>query len=176
MYIDTSEICDFYPDDVDVMDPIFTHFGGIQAFHGKVTTVKCYETNGLIAEILEEDGRGRVLVVDGGGIMRSALVDAELAQLAADNQWEGIVVNGAVRQVQELAQIDIAIIALGAFPVGAFDEQLGDTDVPVNFAGVSIYPDDYIYSDTTGTVLSGIPLDIDHDLDDEELDADSLDK
>ncbi len=165
MYIDTSEICDLYPDNVDVMDPIFMHFGGIQAFHGKITTVKCYETNGLIAEMLEEDGNGRVLVIDGGGIMRSALIDADLAQLAADNQWEGIIVNGAVRQIQELAQIDIAIIALGAFPVGAVDEMAGEADVPVNFAGVSIYPDDYVYSDTTGTIFSETILDLSRDFD-----------
>ena len=102
MYIDTSELCDIYLDQVDVVEPVFSSFGGLSAFYGKVTTVKCFENNGLIAEILEENGEGRVLVVDGGGAVRRALIDAELAQLAADNHWEGIIVYGAVRQIQQL--------------------------------------------------------------------------
>ena len=81
MYIDTSELCDFYADQVDVVEPIFSSFGGVSSFFGKITTVKCFENVGLIAEILEEDGEGRVLVVDGGGAVRRALIDAELAQL-----------------------------------------------------------------------------------------------
>ncbi|MDU5841197.1 MAG: ribonuclease E activity regulator RraA, partial [Haemophilus parainfluenzae] len=89
MYIDTSELCDIYADQVDVVEPIFSSFGGVSNFYGKVTTVKCFENNGLIAELLEENGEGRVLVVDGGGAVRRALIDAELAQLAADNDWAG---------------------------------------------------------------------------------------
>ena len=81
MYIDTSELCDIYADQVDVVEPIFSSFGGVSNFYGKVTTVKCFENNGLIAEILEENGEGRVLVVDGGGAVRRALIDAELALL-----------------------------------------------------------------------------------------------
>ena len=84
-----------------------------------MTTVKCFENNGLIAEILEENGEGRVLVVDGGGAVRRALIDAELAQLAADNDWAGIIVYGAVRQIQQLENIDIGIHALAPIPVGA---------------------------------------------------------
>ena len=79
--------------------------------------------NGLIAEILEENGEGRVLVVDGGGAVRRALIDAELAQLAADNDWAGIIVYGAVRQIQQLENIDIGIHALAPIPVGA-DENI----------------------------------------------------
>lgn len=112
MYIDTSELCDIYADQVDVVEPIFSSFGGVTNFYGKVTTVKCFENNGLIAEILEENGEGRVLVVDGGGAVRRALIDAELAQLAADNDWAGIIVYGAVRQIQQLENIDIGIHAL----------------------------------------------------------------
>ena len=119
MYIDTSELCDIYADQVDVVEPIFSSFGGVSNFYGKVTTVKCFENNGLIAEILEENGEGRVLVVDGGGAVRRALIDAELAQLAADNDWAGIIVYGAVRQIQQLENIDIGIHALAPIPVGA---------------------------------------------------------
>ena len=87
MFIDTSELCDLYAEQVDVVEPIFSSFGGVSNFYGKVTTVKCFESNGLIAEVLEENGEGRVLVIDGGGAVRRGLIDAELVQLAVDNGW-----------------------------------------------------------------------------------------
>ena len=161
MYIDTSELCDIYLDQVDVVEPVFSSFGGLSSFYGKVTTVKCFENNGLIAEILEENGEGRVLVVDGGGAVRRALIDAELAQLAADNHWEGIIVYGAVRQIQQLENIDIGIHALAPIPVGADESNHGETDIPVNFGGVTSFPEDYIYADLTGIILSQEPLDLD---------------
>ncbi|MDH2925816.1 ribonuclease E activity regulator RraA [Lonepinella koalarum] len=161
MQIDTSELCDIYLDQVDVVDPIFSSFGGITNFYGKVTTVKCFEKNGLIAELLEEDGAGRVLVIDGGGAVRRALIDAELAQLAADNRWEGIIVYGAVRQLAELENIDIGIHALAPIPVGADVETQGESDVPVNFAGVTFFPEDHVYADLTGIILSQEPLELD---------------
>ena len=142
MYIDTSELCDIYADQVDVVEPIFCSFGGVSNFYGKVTTVKCFENNGLIAEILEENGEGRVLVVDGGGAVRRALIDAELAQLAADNDWAGIIVYGAVRQIQQL------------------ENNHGESDLPVNFGGVTFFPEDYIYADLTGIILSQEALDL----------------
>lgn len=161
MHIDTSTLCDIYLDQVDVVDPIFSSFGGITSFFGKVTTVKCFENNGLIATILEEDGEGRVLVIDGGGAVRRALIDAELAQLAADNHWEGIIVNGAIRQLADLENIDIGIHALAPIPVGADQSEQGETDVPVNFGGVTFYPEDMVYADLTGIILSQEPLEID---------------
>lgn len=163
MFVDTSELCDIYLDQVDVVEPIFSSFGGLSSFYGKITTVKCFEQNGLIAEVLEENGEGRVLLVDGGGAVRRALIDAELAQLAADNGWEGIVVYGAVRQLQQLENIDIGIQALASIPVGATDDNLGEVDVPVNFAGVTFFPEDYIYADLTGIIISQEQLELDED-------------
>ena len=164
MFIDTSELCDLYAEQVDVVEPIFSSFGGVSNFYGKVTTVKCFESNGLIAEVLEENGEGRVLVVDGGGAVRRGLIDAELAQLAVDNGWEGIVVYGAVRQIQQLENLDIGIHALAPIPVSADESSAGESDVPVNFGGVTFFPEDYIYADLTGIILSQEPLDLD-DLD-----------
>lgn len=161
MCIDTSTLCDIYLDQVDVVEPIFSNFGGLTSFYGKVTTVKCFENNGLIAEILEENGEGRVLLVDGGGAVRQALIDAELAQLAADNGWEGIIVYGAVRQIQQLENIDIGIQALAPIPVGANSDTQGEVDIPVNFGGVTFFPEDYVYADLTGIILSQEPLDLD---------------
>ena len=161
MFIDTSELCDLYAEQVDVVEPIFSSFGGVSNFYGKVTTVKCFESNGLIAEVLEENGEGRVLVVDGGGAVRRGLIDAELAQLAVDNGWEGIIVYGAVRQIQQLENLDIGIHALAPIPVSADEISAGESDVPVNFGGVTFFPEDYIYADLTGIILSQEPLDLD---------------
>ena len=161
MFIDTSELCDLYAEQVDVVEPIFSSFGGVSNFYGKVTTVKCFESNGLIAEVLEENGEGRVLVVDGGGAVRRGLIDTELAQLAVDNGWEGIIVYGAVRQIQQLENLDIGIHALAPIPVSADESTAGESDVPVNFGGVTFFPEDYIYADLTGIILSQEPLDLD---------------
>ena len=161
MFIDTSELCDLYAEQVDVVEPIFSSFGGVSNFYGKVTTVKCFENNGLIAEVLEENGEGRVLVIDGGGAVRRGLIDAELAKLAVDNGWEGIIVYGAVRQIQQLENLDIGIHALAPIPVSADESSAGESDVPVNFGGVTFFPEDYIYADLTGIILSQEPLDLD---------------
>lgn len=161
MFIDTSELCDLYAEQVDVVEPIFSSFGGVSNFYGKVTTVKCFESNGLIAEVLEENGEGRVLVVDGGGAVRRGLIDVELAQLAVDNGWEGIIVYGAVRQIQQLENLDIGIHALAPIPVSADESTAGESDIPVNFGGVTFFPEDYIYADLTGIILSQEPLDLD---------------
>ncbi|EDK09341.1 ribonuclease E activity regulator RraA [Haemophilus influenzae] len=160
MFIDTSELCDLYAEQVDVVEPIFSSFGGVSNFYGKVTTVKCFESNGLIAEVLEENGEGRVLVIDGGGAVRRGLIDAELAQLAVDNGWEGIIVYGAVRQIQQLENLDIGIHALAPIPVSADESSVGESDIPVNFGGVTFFPEDYIYADLTGIILSQEPLDL----------------
>ena len=161
MFIDTSELCDLYAEQVDVVEPIFSSFGGVSNFYGKVTTVKCFESNGLIAEVLEENGEGRVLVIDGGGAVRRGLIDAESAQLAVDNGWEGIIVYGAVRQIQQLENLDIGIHALAPIPVSADESSDGESDIPVNFGGVTFFPEDYIYADLTGIILSQEPLDLD---------------
>ena len=115
MKYDTSELCDIYQEDVNVVEPLFSNFGGRASFGGQIITVKCFEDNGLLYDLLEQNGRGRVLVVDGGGSVRRALVDAELARLAVQNEWEGLVIYGAVRQVDDLEELDIGIQAMRQF-------------------------------------------------------------
>ncbi|CSI61170.1 ribonuclease activity regulator protein RraA [Vibrio cholerae] len=109
MEYNTSALCDIYLDQVDVVEPMFSNFGGCASFAGQITTIKCYEDNGLIRETLEQDGLGRILLIDGGGSLRRALIDAELAALAEENEWEGIVVYGSVREVDELEEMSIGI-------------------------------------------------------------------
>lgn len=160
MKYDTSELCDIYHEDVNVVEPLFSNFGGRSSFGGQITTIKCFESNGLLYDLLEENGRGRVLVVDGGGSIRRALINAELARLAAGNEWEGLVIYGAVRQVDELEELDIGIQAIAAIPAGASNDSVGESDVRVNFGGVTFFSGDHLYADNTGMILSEDALDI----------------
>lgn len=161
MEYNTSALCDIYSDQVDVVEPMFSNFGGSASFAGQLTTVKCFEDNGIIRSILEEDGTGRILLIDGGGSLRRALIDSEIAALAEENDWEGIVVYGSVREVDELEDMSIGIQALASIPVGAASQQIGDIDVPVNFGGVTFLPEDYLYADNTGIIISQEPLNAD---------------
>ncbi|MFC3122460.1 ribonuclease E activity regulator RraA [Agaribacter flavus] len=160
MEYNTSELCDLYSDSIDVVDPIFVSYGGRYSYAGEVTTIKCFEDRGLVDKVLASDGQGKVLLIDGGGSLRRALVDADNAQLALDNGWEGIVCFGAVREVDLLEELDIGIHALNAIPVAANAREIGDLDVAVNFAGVTFLPEDFVYADGTGIVLSPEPLEI----------------
>ena len=160
MHYNTSELCDFYGDIVDVIDPIFCNYGGKSSFSGQVVTVKCFESLGLIKQLTQLDGAGKVLVVDGGGSTRRALIDANIAQCAAHNNWQGIICYGSVRDVDTIELIDIGIQAIAAIPVGANEDEIGETDIAINFAGVTVLPDDYIYADNTGIVLSPDALDV----------------
>ncbi|MGF1713467.1 ribonuclease E activity regulator RraA [Photobacterium chitinilyticum] len=160
MEYNTSELCDIYLDQVDVVEPMFSSYGGRSSFGGQVTTIKCFEDNGLIRDVLQQSGVGRVLLIDGGGSLRRALVDAEIAQLAASNEWEGLIVYGCVRNVDELDEVEVGIQAMASIPVGADQQEIGEVDVAVNFGGVTFLPEDHIYADTTGVILSPEPLDI----------------
>lgn len=154
MKYDTSELCNLYSTEVNVVEPLFSNFGGRASFGGEIITVKCFEDNGLLYDLLADDGSGRVLVVDGGGSVRRALINAELATLAEKNQWEGLVVYGAVCQVDKLGELDIGIQAIAAIPVSADSKGVGERDTGINFAGVTFYSGDHLYADNTGIILA----------------------
>ncbi|KPU82754.1 regulator of ribonuclease activity A [Psychromonas sp. PRT-SC03] len=166
MQYNTSLLCDIYADTIDVVEPLLTNFGGRNSFAGEVVTVKCFESVGLIYKALEENGTRKVLLIDGGGSLRRALVNVHIAELAIENGWEGIVVNGCVREVAQLEELDIGIQAITAIPVGADDTEAGEINVPINFAGVTFLPEDILYADSTGIVISPVPLEVD-DLEEE---------
>ena len=169
MHYNTSLLCDIYADTVDVVEPLLTNFGGRNSFAGEVVTIKCFVSVGLIYKTLEENGLGKVLLVDGGGSLRRALVNAHIAELAVENGWEGIVVNGCVREVDLLEDLDIGIQAITAIPVGAEDSEIGEVNSPVNFAGVTFLPEDILYADSTGIIISPEPLSAEALADSEEI-------
>lgn len=160
MEYNTSELCDLYADQVDVVEPMFVNYGGRTSFGGQVVTVKCHEDKGLIEQALEQPGAGKVLLVDGGGSLRRALIDIGIAELAFENDWEGIICYGCVRDVDALEDLDIGVQAIASIPVGAPAEGVGEVDIAVNFGGVTFLPEDHIYADSTGVILSPEPLDI----------------
>lgn len=159
MQYNTSELCDIYLDSVDVVEPMFANFGGRNSFAGEVVTIKCHEANGQIRDVLERNGEGKVLVVDGGGSLRRALIDHKLATVALENDWEGIIIYGCIRDVDLIDELEIGIQALASIPVLASNSNDGELDMPINFGGVTFLPEDHVYADSTGIILSPEPLD-----------------
>lgn len=151
--VSTPDLCDAHPDRARVLEPMMANFGGIDGFAGTAVTVKCFEDNSLVKQLAAETGEGRVIVVDGGGSMRRALLGDEVAARAAASGWAGLVIYGCVRDVDQLAVTDIGIQAIGAVPVKTDKRGLGDRDVPVSFGGVTIRPGDWIAADNNGVVV-----------------------
>lgn len=150
----TTDLCDTFEAELQVAEPLLRDFGGVASFYGPISTLLVADDNLLVRRALEEQGRGRVLVVDGGALRRSALVGDQLAALAAGNGWAGIVINGCVRDSAELAHITIGIKALAAVPRRSAKFGLGQRDIVVRFAGVIFTPGDYLYADADGIVLA----------------------
>lgn len=148
------DICDQFPGDVDVLEPIFNDYGGKQKFHGEIVTIRCFEDNSLVGDTVRTEGKGRVIVVDGGGSLRFALLGDLLAEKARQNGWQGLVINGCVRDVEILREIDLGVKALAAFPVKTEKRGEGQTGVGVSFAGVRIEPGQYVYADANGIVVA----------------------
>jgi regulator of ribonuclease activity A len=140
-----------------VLSPVFRNFGGIVKFAGPVTTVKCFEDNTHVKAAAESPGLGRVLVVDGGASLRRALVGGNIAAAAAKNGWAGVVVDGCVRDVAELAATAIGIRALALMPLPTDRRNEGQRDVPVLIQGVWVRPGDWLYADADGIVIMPAP-------------------
>ncbi|WVZ78358.1 hypothetical protein U9M48_026084, partial [Paspalum notatum var. saurae] len=159
----TAEVCDANPHlimngELRALHPIFQIYGRRQVFAGPVVTLKVYEDNVLIREFLEEKGHGRVLVVDGGGSMRCAILGGNPVQQAQNNGWAGIVVNGCIRDVDEINGCDIGVRALNSHPMKANKKGIGEKHVPVTIAGTRICDGEWLYADTDGILVSRTEL------------------
>jgi regulator of ribonuclease activity A len=154
----TADLCDELGDAVRVLEPGLCSYGGVTDFAGPVTTLRVFEDNALVRAALEGPGAGRVLVVDGGGSMRSALVGGLLGRLAERNGWAGVVVWGAVRDAVELGACRVGIRARGTNPRRSAKAGAGERDVPVAVAGVTIAPGEWLAADADGLIVSSRPL------------------
>lgn len=132
----------------------FGNYGAVKVFSGPAVTIKCHEDNSLVKQAVGEAGEGRVLVVDGGGSRRRALLGDMLAEQAASNDWAGLVIFGVIRDVDEIGAISVGVQALGTIPVKTEKLGVGQRDIPVSFGGVDILPGDYIYADNNGVLVS----------------------
>jgi regulator of ribonuclease activity A len=155
----TSDLCDAHPElladgSIVVLQPGLIALGRRAVFHGPVVTLKLFEDNSLLADIVKTPGRGRVLVVDGGGSLRCAVLGGNLAAAAAGNLWVGAVIYGAVRDAGEINGCEIGLRALGLDPRRSVKRGAGDADVPVSFLGATIRPGDWLYADGDGVLVS----------------------
>jgi regulator of ribonuclease activity A len=155
----TADLCDRFPGSVQVCEPGLASYGAVRAFCGPISTVRVHEDNVLVREALEDLPPGTVLVVDGGGSRRCALLGDKLASIAASRGLAGVIVNGCVRDARELDGIHVGILALAAHPMRSAKNGAGERDVPVRFGGLTWTPGHHIYADEDGVVLAAERLD-----------------
>ncbi len=149
----TCDLSDTHGDGARVLAPILRHFGGRRRFGGAVVTVKCFEDNARLKELVGTAGAGRVIVVDGGGSTRCALLGDMVAREALEHGWAGIVVWGCVRDTEELKTLDLGVMALAPMPRRPLKHGDGQIDVAVELAGVRCAPGDTLVADEDGVVL-----------------------
>ena len=150
----TPDLCDEYSETLEIVEPLFRNFGGLSRFGGEIATVKCFEDNSMVKEQLRLPGGGRVLVVDGGGSNRCALLGDQLAELAIQNGWAGVVIHGSIRDVEMIQEMPLGVQAVGAIPIKSVKKNRGDLDIPVRFGGVCFQPGYYLYADDNGIIVS----------------------
>lgn len=159
MTFKTADLCDQYSAELQVIEPMFSNFGGVASFCGAAVTLKVFEDNSLVRAALEEPGHGRVLVVDGGGSLRCALVGDQLADLAVRNGWSGIVVHGCIRDSEAIAALALGVQAIGTHPLKSVKRGEGQRDIEIRIGGARIAPGHHIYADDDGIVVAPRALD-----------------
>ena len=158
MTIKTADLCDEHIQELQYISMPFRDYGGVFAFYGEIATVQCFEDNSFVKKTLQTEGNNRVLLVDGGGSMRCALLGDLLAQLAIDNHWRGVVINGCIRDSDIIGGLKLGVKALATHPCKSEKKDRGSCDVTVNFGGANCSPGDWLYADSDGVVVSKVPL------------------
>ncbi|GIV34880.1 MAG: putative 4-hydroxy-4-methyl-2-oxoglutarate aldolase [Chitinophagales bacterium] len=153
----TADLCDAHTG-VSVVQPVFRIYGNKTVFYGQIVTVKVFEDNILVRKVLGKDGDGKVLVVDGGGSLRCALLGDQLAAMAVSNKWSGIIIYGCIRDSSAINQMPIGVRALHTHPLKSNKEGNGNINIPVEFAGTLFNPGEFLYADEDGIVVSPHPL------------------
>jgi len=162
MSFKTPDLCDEFESELGktlrVVAPMFQRYGSRSNFFGEIVTLKIFEDNSLVREAFGENGKGKVLVIDGGGSLRCALVGDQLAILAARNGWEGVVVYGCIRDSADINGIEIGVRALDTHPQKSIKKGVGDRNIAVTFGGVTFNPGEWLYADEDGVLVSAKPL------------------
>ena len=159
MDLKTADLCDEHIDKLRVGEPIgFNDYGGKKIFSGESVTLKCFENNPMVRNALGQDGAGKVLVVDGGGSMRWAMLGDKLGDLAIENNWNGVIVYGCVRDSADLAKIELGVKALSTHPQKSSRTIEGQEGLTVRFAGVDFVPGEFVHCDEDGIIVSSDKL------------------
>jgi len=149
----TCDISDKLHPDVQYLEPVYKSYGAKTSFSGHIVTVKCYEDNSLVEEALKANGKESVLVIDAGGSMNCAMLGDKRATDAINNEWEGILVHGLIRDSATIKGMEIGIRALGVCPLKSIKNGVGDSNLIVNFSGVIFTPGEYLYADEDGVIV-----------------------
>jgi regulator of ribonuclease activity A len=152
------DLFDHYPEQLTLANSPFNDYGNKIIFSGEIVTVSCFEDNSKVKEILATDGTGKVLVVDGRGSMNRALLGDMIAESAVKNNWQGVVINGCIRDAGTIATLDIGVKALGCNPIKTDKLGAGDVNIIVTFYGIEFVPGYFIYGDANGLAVSKSPL------------------
>jgi len=152
--ISTPDLCDQHPGKVRVLEALFRSYGGQSRFYGEIVTVKCFEDNSRVKELAAENGRGKVMVVDGGGSLRKALLGDLIAETASKNHWAGFLIFGCVRDVEAIAALPLGVMALNAAPLKTERQNRGEVNIPVSFAGQTFHSGEFLYVDGSGILIA----------------------
>ena len=153
MYETTSDVSDKLHPDVQYLKPIYKSYGAKTSFSGRIVTVKCYEDNSLVETALRTNGKDSVLVIDAGGSMNCAMLGDKRVTDAINNEWEGILVHGLIRDSATINSMEIGVRALGVCPLKSVKKGVGDSNITVNFSGVTFNPGEYLYADEDGVIV-----------------------
>jgi regulator of ribonuclease activity A len=159
----TADLCDRHEDllrseQLRIVAPMFHSYGGRASFSGPIETLKLFEDNSFVRKALEQAGNGRVLVIDGGGSLRRALVGDQLAALGAKNGWAAIVVYGCIRDSAAISTMDIGVFALATHPRKTDKKNVGEAGGTVTFGGVTFTPQNWLYADADGLLVANRAL------------------
>ena len=152
--ISTPDLSDQFDQHVNIVEPLFKHYGNLKQGYGQITTIDCFEDNSLVVKQAKSPGKGRILVVDGGGSLRRSLLGDQLATIAIENGWSGILINGCLRDVEVIASMSLVVMARASIPRKTEKAGKGSLNVPVTFAGVTFYPNHYLFIDETGILVA----------------------
>ncbi len=162
MSFKTADLCDEFCGDnceqIQAAGSSLNSYGGLSNFYGEVVTLKIFEDNQLVRDQVNADGKGKVLVIDGGASMRRAVLGDMLAAKAVENGWNGVVINGCIRDSVDMSTMDIGVMALGTHPLKTVKNGVGQTNVSVSFSNLTINPGNYMYVDEDGMIVSEKPL------------------
>jgi regulator of ribonuclease activity A len=150
----TTDLYDDHLENLQVAAPIFKDFGGKIKFHGEIVTLKAFEDNTFLKASFSKDGKGKVLVVDSGASLRCAMMGDVMAALGASNGWEGVIINGCIRDSADVSKVNIGAKALATIPRKTIKRDQGVLDIPLHFADVTFNPGEYVYADEDGIVIS----------------------